>query len=220
MAKIAEIIGQNPWWKHGAEFIRYDHSLQKAKPIFFERRGIEPKKGDIFVLRGPRQIGKTTYLKYTVKKLIENGVPPKDILYLSLDFFTSRREMRNAIDYFINATRDSAEIYLFLDEITSIEDWNLELKFMADQGITKRGVILATGSSAVKLREKAELLPGRGLEGNEYYIKPLSFREFVLKSIDFITAMITRDEFWESLNKMKPLLKESSIDLSYSLEDI
>ncbi len=220
MAKIAEIISQNPWWKHGAEFIRYDHGLQKAKPIFFKRKWIEPKKGDIFILRGPRQVGKTTYLKYTVKKLIENGVPPKDIFYLSLDFFTSRREMRNAIDYFINSTRDSAEIYLFLDEITSIEDWNLELKYMADQGITKRGVILATGSSAVKLREKVELLPGRGLEGNEYYIKSLSFREFVLQSTDFIASMITRDEFCESLNRMKPLLKESFIDLSYSMEDI
>jgi hypothetical protein len=24
MAKIAEIVGQNPWWKHEAEFDRFD----------------------------------------------------------------------------------------------------------------------------------------------------------------------------------------------------
>lgn len=220
MAKIAEIISQNPWWKHGAEFVRYDKNLQEAKPIFFERKGIELEKGSIYILRGPRQVGKTTYLKNAIRRLIERGVSSKDILYLSLDFFTSRREMRNAIGYFIDSTRDSAEIYLFLDEITALEDWNLELKYMADQGLTKRGIILATGSSAVKLREKGELLPGRGLEGNEYYIKPLSFREFALQSIDFIAAMITRDEFWEVLNRLKPILKESSISLSYTLEDI
>jgi len=219
MARIAEIVSQNPWWKHGARFVQYDKSLQEAKPIFFERRGIELKKGAIYILRGPRQVGKTTYLKDAIKKLIEKGVPPKDILYLSLDFFTSRREMRNAIGYFIDTTKDSRKVYLFLDEITSLEDWNLELKYMADQGITKRGSILATGSSAVKLKEKVELLPGRGLEGNEYYIKPLSFREFVLQSIDFIAAMVTRDEFWESLNGLKLVLKGSSIDLSQSLED-
>lgn len=220
MAKIAEIVSLNPWWKHKAEFDRYDNSLQKAKPIFFKRKGIELSKGSIYILRGPRQVGKTTYLKDTIRSLILRGVPPRDIFYLSLDFFTSRREMRNAIDYFINSTRDSTDIYLFLDEITSIEDWNLELKYMADQGITQKGVILATGSSAVKLKEKVELLPGRGLEGNEYYIKPLSFRELVLQSVDFITAMVTRDEFWESLNKLKPILKESSIDLCQSLDDI
>ncbi len=220
MARIAEIVNQNPWWKHGAEFVRYDQSLQRAKPIFFERRGIELEKGNIYILRGPRQVGKTTYIKDTIKGLIESGVSPKDILYLSLDFFTSRREARNAISYFLDSTRDSTGIYLFLDEITSLENWNLELKSMADQGVTRRGAILATGSSAVKLREKGELLPGRGLEGNEYYIKPLSFREFVLQSIDYIAAQLTRDEFWEALNRLKPILKESSIEMSYGLEEI
>lgn len=220
MAKIAEIVNQNPWWKHEDEFDRFDQSLQKAKPIFFQRRRIELNKGGIYILRGPRQVGKTTYLKDMIRGLIKKGIPPKNILYLSLDFFTSRREMRNAIDYFINTTRDSSEIYLFLDEITSIEDWNLELKYMADQGITQKAVILATGSSSVKLKEKVELLPGRGLEGNEYYIRPLCFREFVLQSIDFITAMTTHDEFWESLNRLKPILKESSVDLSHNLENM
>jgi len=37
MAKIAEIVSQNPWWKHEDEFDRFDQSLQKAKPIFFQR---------------------------------------------------------------------------------------------------------------------------------------------------------------------------------------
>ena len=220
MAKIAEIASQNPWWKHEAGFDQYDKNLQETKPIFFGRKGLELEKGCIYILRGPRQVGKTTYLKDLIRGLIKKGVSPRDILYLSLDFFTSRREMRSAITYFLETTRDSAMIYLFLDEITSLEDWNLELKFMADQGITKRGVILTTGSSAVKLKVKGELLPGRGLEGNEYHMRPLSFREFALQSIDFIAAMITRDEFWDSLNKLKPVLKESSIDLSQSLVDI
>ena len=98
MAKIAEIVSLNPWWKHEAEFVRYDNSLQKAKPIFFKRKGIELSKGSIYVLRGPRQMGKTTYLKDTIRSLILKGVPPRDIFYLSLDFFTSRREMKNAQD--------------------------------------------------------------------------------------------------------------------------
>lgn len=214
MAKIAEITGQNPWWSQGTDFIRYDQSLGRARPIFFERREIELKKGGIYILRGPRQVGKTTYLKDLVRKLIENGVPPRDILYLSLDFFVSRRELRNSLNYFLDSRRDAPRIYLLLDEVTSFENWNLELKYMADLGILKKASILATGSSAVKLKEKGELLPGRGLEGNEYYIKPLSFRNFAVQSTIFIAQHLEDDELSANLEKLDAILPDCLLDLS------
>lgn len=204
MVKIAEIVDQNLWWKHHKEFEKYDRHLAEIKPIFFKRKELGLKKGNIYILRGCRQVGKTTYLKNIIKKLIEKGVSPTDILYLSLDFFTSRRELRNAVNYFLDLNHTKEKIYIFLDEITSLDDWNLELKYLSDQGVTKRSVIFATGSSAIKLKEKAELLPGRGLEGNEYYIKPLSFREFVLQCIDHIPK--TTEEFYNSLYKLKSVL--------------
>ncbi len=49
MARIAEISAQNPWWGQGEEFDRYDQSLGRAKPIFFERRQIGLKKVYIFL---------------------------------------------------------------------------------------------------------------------------------------------------------------------------
>lgn len=217
MVKIAEITDQNRWWGQGEDFARYDLSLGRAKPIFFERRQIELKKGGVYILRGPRQVGKTTYFKDLVKKLIVSGVPPRDILYLSLDSFTSRRELRNAINYFLDTRRDAHWVYLLLDEITSLEEWSLELKFIADQGILKRCTILATGSSAVKLKEKRELLPGRGLEGNEYYLKPLSFREFVIQSVGFITPNLSDTELSDNLGKLGSVLSDCSLDLSSDL---
>ncbi|MEA3360988.1 MAG: AAA family ATPase [Thermodesulfobacteriota bacterium] len=220
MVKISGINAQNPWWSQGFEFARYDKSLGKAKPIFFERKPIETKNGNIYILRGPRQVGKTTYIKDLVRKLIKNGTAPRDILYLSLDFFTSRRELRNAITYFLESRIDAARIYLLLDEITSIEDWNLELKYLSDQGVLKRGIIIATGSSAVKLKEKGELLPGRGIEGNEYYIKPLSFREFTLQIINFVAQHLTQDEFCHTLIKLKIFLASSSLDLGSDMDGI
>lgn len=220
MVKISEIVAQNPWWRYEKEFVHYDPSLKKANPVFFNRKQIDFKKGNIYILRGPRQVGKTTYLKHTIKKLIESGIPPKNILYLSLDFFTSRREMRNSINYFLDSTAEATEIFIFLDEITSIENWNLELKYMADQGITQKGVVFATGSSAIKLKEKRELLPGRGVEGNEYYIKPLCFRDFLLQSIDWIINFLPHNEFVDALERLKPILKECDIELSHDLENM
>ena len=220
MVKIVEINAQNPWWSQGEEFARYDKSLSQAQPIFFERRQIETKKGGIYILRGPRQVGKTTYLKDFVRQLIRSGISPRDIMYISLDFFTSRRELRNAINYFLDSRRDAAHIYLLLDEVTSLEDWNLELKYMADQGILRRGIILATGSSASKLKEKGELLPGRGIEGKVNYIKPLSFREFAIQSIDFLSHHLTQNELKDTLIKLKSALSLSSLDLDSDINDL
>jgi predicted AAA+ superfamily ATPase len=221
MIRIGDIVSQNPWWRHGEAFIRYDPNLQRTQPIFFDRRVIELKQGGIYILRGPRQVGKTTYLKETIRKLIGRAIPAKNILYLSLDSFASRREMRNGIETFLDLTRDASERFIFLDEITSIRDWNLELKRLADQGIPRGGVILATGSSALKLKEEGELLPGRGVEGNEYYLKPLPFREFVLQTMDWIAGHLTQNqEFQDSFRGLRSVLEESSVDLSWDLEEI
>jgi len=220
MVKIAEINDQNSWWKLGKGFAQYDKSLSQATPIFYKRMQLKPQRGSIHILRGPRQVGKTTYLKDMVGRLLESGVSARDILYLSLDFFVSRRELRNAISYFLETRRDSDRTFLLLDEITSVEDWNLELKYMADRGSLKRGSILATGSSAVKLKEKGELIPGRGIEGNEHYVKPLSFREFVLQSVDFLSQHITQDELGHSLMILKTKLSSCVLDLDAGTDEI
>jgi len=220
MIKIAEIINQNPWWTQGIDFCRHDLHLKRAQPIFFKRKPLNLAKGNIYVLRGCRQVGKSTYLKSTAKELIEGRVSLNHILYLSLDFFTSRRELQNAINYFLDLTRDVDKVYLLFDEITSLENWNLELKYLADQGITQRSVIIATGSSAVRLKEKGELLPGRGLEGNEHYFKPLSFREFVLQTVEFISNHVSAEELQNSLGKPRSTLHDCSIDLWSNFEGL
>lgn len=220
MVKIAEINNQNPWWTQEIEFCRHDFHLTRAQPVFFKRQSLNLETGNIYILRGCRQVGKTTYLKATVRGLIEKGVSPKQILYLSLDFFTSRRELRNAINYFLELTREVDKVYLLFDEITSLENWNLEFKYLTDQGITQKSTVIATGSSAIRLKEKGELLPGRGLEGNEHYFKPLSFREFVLQTVEFISDHISIKELKNSLEKLRATLSDVSIDLWSDFEHI
>lgn len=221
MVKIGEIINQNPWWKHGKEFKRYDRHLSKLNEtlIFFDRKEFETSKENIYIIRGCRQIGKTTYLKEWVNKLMSQGLDPKRILYLSLDFFTSRKEMRNAIEYFLETNREAQNLYMFLDEITTLKDWNLELKYLWDSGITRRASIIATGSSGVALRKKGELLPGRGLEKNEYYLKPLSFREFILQTLNYIRDHSETKEFRDALNRLKAVLEKVNLDLKWSLDE-
>jgi len=222
MVKISEIVNQNPWWKHGKEFVIFDKNLKEAKekPIFFKKKRIDLKKGNIYVLRGPRQIGKTTYIKDSISKLIMEGIDPNHILYISSDFFISRKELRNAVAYFMNKNIGATDLYMFIDEITSINDWNLELKYMSDSGVLEKAGILATGSCSSALRRKGELLPGRGLEGNEYYMKPLSFRDFVLQTTDHVISTIEEAEFRNSLKKLLPILEKTSCSLETGLSQL
>lgn len=215
MVKISEIVNQNPWWKHGKRFSIFDKNLKEAneKPIFFKRKRIDLDKGSIYVLRGPRQVGKTTYIKNLINNLINEGVDPNHILYLSSDFFVSRRELRSAITYFMNKNIDVADLYMFIDEITSIKDWNLELKYISDSGTLEKARILATGSCASALRRKGELLPGRRLEGNEYHMKPLSFRDFVLQTTGQVISTVREAEFRGSLKKLLSVLEKTSCSL-------
>jgi hypothetical protein len=213
MVKISELVNQNPWWKHGNRFTHFDVKLIDAKrqPVFFERKTIPLHQGNIYLLRGPRQVGKTTYIKDLISKLIKEGINPNTILYLSADFFVSRRELRNAINYFMNKNIDASSVHIFIDEITSLEDWNLELKYLSDSGIVEKGKILVTGSCASTLKTKGEMLPGRGLEGNEYHMSPLSFRDFVLETGDYIRGTIDEREFRDSLSELQSTLRKTSV---------
>jgi predicted AAA+ superfamily ATPase len=222
MVKISEVVNQNPWWKHGEKFVVFDKNLKEAneKPVFFKRKRIDLNKGRIYVLRGPRQVGKTTYVKDSISKLISEEIDPNHILYFSSDFFVSRRELRSAIAYFMNKNIEVTDLYIFIDEITSIKDWNLELKYMSDSGILEKARIVATGSCSSALRRKGELLPGRGLEGNEYHMKPLSFRDFVLQTADQIVSTIVEAEFRDSLKKLLPTLEKTSCNLEAGLSQL
>jgi uncharacterized protein len=66
--------------------------------------------------------------------------------------------------------------YLFLDEVTTVPDWQLGIKFVIDNGPADEDFILCTGSSARQVG--SEQLPGRKGAGRHYVQLPLSFRDF------------------------------------------
>lgn len=217
MVKIREIVNQNPWWKHGSQFFAFDRHFKEIKdiPIFIRRDFITVNVDNIYIIRGCRQIGKTTYIKDWILNLLRHNVPPRSILYLSVDFFTSRRELRNAIKYFIDQNIRSEKIYIFLDEVTYLDDWNLELKYLWDSGMASKAIIVVTGSSGYALRKKAEQLPGRGLEGNEYYMRALNFREFSKHTLPKFIEY-NEGEFHQSLVQVKNELPNVYIESNFS----
>ncbi|PKK85186.1 MAG: hypothetical protein CVT48_06640 [Thermoplasmata archaeon HGW-Thermoplasmata-1] len=190
--KLSGLGAQNPWWR-GGHWEEEDVDL-KDIDVLLNRKKIEIKKGEVYLFRGIRRAGKTVYIKSIIKELI-GKIDGRKILYLSCDRY-HRGETKNTIKEFIK--RSHGEVVI-LDEITYLDDWHLILKELAE---TTDLTILATGSNPLKIKEKGERLPGRKIEGNEYFIGPLSFRDFLSNLIN-LNGKIKNPDIFNAVRKIK-----------------
>jgi predicted AAA+ superfamily ATPase len=140
---------------------------------------MRPRFEDTHTLRGPRQAGKTTTLKRMIRRLLDGG--ERRVLYFSFD--TVRRA--GAVGEAIRAAKrlhpaPQGPWYVFLDEITSVPEWEHDVKRCWDTGLTRDDALVLTASSARDLRIGTERLPGRRGQGRDYLQLPMSFRDFCL----------------------------------------
>jgi uncharacterized protein len=182
MADIDEqILRWNPWWRKPEAVdddphlralseapVRWDPPLLERLPIAF---------GDTHTLRGPRQAGKTTLAKRLIQRLVHAGEPR--VLYFSLDLERSPDAVYDVLDRARTLHPDpDGGWYIFLDEVTSVPQWQRGVKVAWDQGLTRNDFLLLTGSSAHDLKTGAEQLPGRRGGGADFLHLPMSFRDF------------------------------------------
>lgn len=152
--------------------------------------------GDTHTLRGPRQAGKTTTIKRVLRSVVEQG--QTRVLYYAFDFGT---EPTVIVDVIRAAKRlhpdPEGPWHLFLDEVTSIPDWQLGVKVAWDTGLTSDDAVILTASSAHDLKRGAERLPGRRGKGRDYLQLPMSFRDFcrVAHGVSFDDEPLAAEEF-------------------------
>ncbi|MBS3742554.1 MAG: ATP-binding protein [Candidatus Cloacimonetes bacterium] len=179
------LLEQNPWWKN-QKLIENDLMIKEYEkkhykftpPLLKEFPKTNP---GIYTLRGPRQIGKSTTIKLLIRKLLRKNIPPMNIFFFTVDLITNNKELSELIKQYLNNTNTKSPKYIFLDEITLVDKWQLSLKQLADLGLIHDCIIFVTGSSATDIRKGAERMPGR--RGNhkkhDFVQLPLSFKEFL-----------------------------------------
>jgi len=69
--------------------------------------------------------------------------------------------------------------YIFLDEVTLVEDWWRAVKSRIDDGSLKRAVVTVTGSASIEVAKGREAFPGRSGGGVDITLMPLSFASYV-----------------------------------------
>lgn len=141
----------------------------------------------IVALVGPRRSGKTYLLFLLIKKLRSQNIAQEKIVYINFEDPRLLPCDAKGMELILDAYRElypgsiGEDSYLFLDEIQSVNDWELGIRRIYD---TKKFKIFLTGSSSKLMsKEIATQLRGRAVR---YEIFPFSFREILsAKGIQF-----------------------------------
>lgn len=171
---VAILSPFNPWWRGE----RIPDVPQWHRGAFQElMQWIEnPPAQRAIMLSGPRQVGKTTLLLQAIQKLIDSGVPPANILYVTFDHPICKLGGLNAVLEVWRELEPKAEgpEYLFLDEAQFIKDISTWIKHQVDFFKSKR--IVFTGSATPLIHADQESGVGRW---HTLRISTLSFYEYL-----------------------------------------
>ncbi len=167
----ADIYEFNPWWQ-SPERIEGDPRVVEWRGAAFRwvpRLCRTFEDADvIYTMRGPRRVGKTTLLKLRILDLLKKGTPPKNIFYYSCDLLSNPKQLADAIDIYLSQVRGqgpaSAEpgrVHIFIDEVSSVKDWQKGMKALIDAGKLRGCTVILTGSHSMDIRRASETLAGR-----------------------------------------------------------
>jgi len=183
MSLIEQIEYYSPWWHEDDWHLKDKHIQAVAdSAITFRhfKKDIAFKKESINILRGPRQIGKTTELKLIIRDLIQKGRDPRQICYYPCDNIINHKELFEIIKEFITHLRaiNRKKGLVFLDEISTVKNWQRPIKNLSDAGAFKDTFVLLTGSSAIEIKRGYERMPGRRAGGFDAALLPMDFFAF------------------------------------------
>ncbi len=206
MVNLAEAMGaQNPWWltknavKNHPIMQKYEQAKFRKPPNLIHM--IQLTNDALYTLSGPRQIGKSTSLILIIKKLIDEGNDPADILYFSCENLKEKR-LQDLIEAYLAFRSDSKKRkFIFLDEISHAKDWTEDFLALTNQGKLKDVTVIASGSHAMEISESVERLPGRRGQGQslDKVLLPMKFSEY----LDFVEPNFKTILFNHGLKKAK-----------------
>lgn len=173
----------NAWWRDPL-WERDDRDLRAAteSALAYEPAPLDGIAPDgLYVLRGPRRVGKSLELKRTVSALIAQGVEPRRIVHFACDELR-RGDLQRLVGIACDVLTRGVEgpRYWLLDEITSVPGWPEAVKWLRDNTTLREDCVVLTGSSARDLADAQKQLAGRrgGATRSNRLLLPMSFRRF------------------------------------------
>lgn len=202
--------GFNPWWVNGTvnpvllkdyKRFAYYEAMQRLESEDIRRS---------VVLTGARRVGKTTIEYQMIDSLLKKGVPPHNIVFVSLDHpMLKLAGLNDVLECYHENICAGQNVYYFFDEIQYASDWAMWMKTIYDtQPETK---VVATGSASPELvRGSTESGTGRW---TVIQVPTLSFYEYCalmgVKDLDLSPTLkptqllkMTQQERGQIMNKL------------------
>jgi predicted AAA+ superfamily ATPase len=188
-------------------------------------RRLETRLAPVVVVRGPRQIGKTTAQLQVLQDRLDRGVPARNILRVQCDELPEISDLTEPILRIVDwyeanvlgktlnaAAHERQSTYVFLDEVQNLKSWAEQIKSLVDHSTTQ---IVVTGSSALRIELGRDSLAGRvtTIEAGVLSLTEIAlFRGLELGS-PFLEENglepLTRRETWEDLRQHAKRLARS-----------
>jgi predicted AAA+ superfamily ATPase len=165
---VESLRRMNPWWEGRPMRLL---PTTRRHLVAQMRLRLHRKLAPVVLVRGPRQIGKTTAQEQLIADLLNEGVEPQRILRFQADELPAIRRidepmlrvvgwfegaiLRHTLNQAAHANRPA---YLFFDEVQNLPDWAAQLKHLVDGSDAQ---VVVTGSSALRLEMGRDSLAGR-----------------------------------------------------------
>ncbi len=180
-----ELSRTNPWWRSTTWEAR-DTDLLHAREsgLGYESHALDDLvPGNLYLLRGPRRVGKTVTVKQAISRLIASGAPSRSIVRVAADGWDENDIRKLPQTPGLPRVAEDAHRWWFIDEISAVKgDWAAQIKWLRDNDPAfGTDTVVLTGSDATALTLAAGQLPGR--RGRNVRVArtllPVGFRTFV-----------------------------------------
>jgi uncharacterized protein len=183
-SQLRRLLAERSPWRARAGWEAEDPDLRAAGrlPLDYEPEPLaDIHAPGLYVLRGPRRVGKSLELKRTIARLLAAGTDPKTVFYCSCDEL-SKQDLRRMVAQGHSVTRTlPGPRYWLLDEVSAVPGWSETIKELRDQDTTFReACVVLTGSSARDLEQARRDLADRrgGIADSDRLLLPMGFRAF------------------------------------------
>ncbi|WP_297506508.1 ATP-binding protein [Thermococcus sp.] len=171
---------QNPWWfgEPDRDWELFEKLTYRLRPKWLDELSLKPFSLNFVV--GPRRVGKTLGIKLLIGELLKKASTPYSIFYFSCDVLEDHRELLEVLNDYLRLKKRKGvkTAFIFLDEVSLVEDWWRALKFLIDRGELRNDVVTVTGSISLTLGRHFETFGGRRGNGETIEVMPLSFRDY------------------------------------------
>jgi predicted AAA+ superfamily ATPase len=179
-----DVTRMNPWWRSD-RWYETDQDLRAVRESGLGYRSPcldELQAGGLYLLRGPRRVGKTVSVKQAIQSLLANGTPRLAIIRLAVDGWTAD-DLRTAVQRIaLPSTPEGSHRWWFIDEVTAVGgEWATQIKWLRDNDPSfAEATVVLTGSNAESLTRAADVLAGRRgrVEDTDRTMLPIGFRTF------------------------------------------